>query len=366
MSEAQPALVRQWRLLRLLSARPEGVALREMAAAVEVSQKTIRRDLGLFQRVGFQLHEIVGSRGMKLWRIGPHGGQIPLGFTFDEALAMYLGQKSLLRSLAGTMIAEAAERAFGKLRAAFGPKVVRYLERMHGLFVETAFGVTDYGPHAEILDRLMIAIEEHRVVFIAYRSQRATEPVTYDVHPYRLLRHQGSLYLVGYKPLDSAVRTWRVDRIEQADVERMPFSVPTDLELDAHFVGSLGIYEGHDDVAVTLRFRPPAARFVQEKKWHSSQRLHPQRDGSLIAELRLSSTAELKPWILGFGPAAEVLQPPSLREEIAADLQQMLTAYAAATHQPPAPNEPRKTRTIRKKGGASRAERSDTTHPDDA
>jgi predicted DNA-binding transcriptional regulator YafY len=284
MSEAQPGLVRQWRLLRLLS----------------------------------------------------------LGFTFDEALAMYLGHKSL-QPLAGTLIGEAAERAYCKLRAAFGPRVVRYLEKMRGIFGETAFGVTDYGPHAEILDRLLIAIEEHRVVFIAYRSQRATEPVTYDVHPYRLLRHQGALYLVGYKPLDSAVRTWRVDRILQADVERMPFTVPADIDLDARLAGSLGIYVGHDDVAVTLRFRPPAARFVQEKKWHSSQRLTPQRDGSLLAELRLSSTAELKPWILSFGPAAEVLEPLSLRAEIAADLQAMAAAYGQKPTRPAANREPQKT-----------------------
>jgi predicted DNA-binding transcriptional regulator YafY len=194
----------------------------------------------------------------------------------------------------------------------------------------------------------LIAIEEHRVVFIAYRSQRATEPVTYDVHPYRLMRHQGSLYLVGYKPLDGAVRTWRVDRIERVDVERMPFTVPADQDLDARFAGSLGIYEGHEDIAVTVRFRPPAARFVQEKKWHTSQRLTPQRDGSLLAELRLSSTAELKPWILSFGPAAEVLEPPSLREEIAAELQQMLTAYEHKTTQTAAETEPRKTRMTRK------------------
>jgi proteasome accessory factor B len=349
MSDVQPALVRQWRLLRQLSARPEGLSLRELAREVEVSQKTIHRDLQLFQRAGFPLHEIVGSHGVKHWRIGPPGGEIPLGFTFDEALAMYLGWQSL-QPLGGTLIAEAAERAFHKLRASFGPRVVRYLDKMRGLLHDTQFGVTDYAPHAEVLDQLLIAIEEHRVVFIAYRSQRATEPVTYDVHPYRLMRHQGSLYLVGYKPLDGAVRTWRVDRIERVDVERMPFTMPADLDLDARFAGSLGIYEGHEDIAVTIRFRPPAARFVQEKKWHTSQRLTPQRDGSLLAELRLSSTAELKPWILSFGPAAEVLDPPSLREEIAAELQQTLTAYDHKTSKTAAETEPRKTRIPRKAG----------------
>jgi len=76
--------------------------------------------------------------------------------------------------------------------------------------------------------------------------------------------------------------------------------------------------------------------------------LTPQRDGSLLAELRLSSTAELKPWILSFGPAAEVLEPPSLREEIAAELEQMLTAYDRKASKKAAEKEPRKTRITRK------------------
>jgi len=344
MSDINPALVRQWRLLRLLAGSAEGLVLRDLAAQVEVSQKTIHRDLQLFQRTGFPVQEIVGGHGVKRWRLGPAGGEIPLGFTFDEALALVLGWQSL-QGLGGTLIAEAAERAFRKLRAAFSPRVLRYLDKMRDQLRGTEFGVTDYGPYAELLDQLMIAIEERRVVFIAYRSQRATEPVTYDVHPYRLMRHQGSLYLVGYKPLDDAVRTWRVDRIERVDVERMPFTMPANLNLDARFAGSLGIYEGHEDLDVLIRFRPPAARFVQEKKWHTSQRLTPQPDGSLLAELRLSSTAELKPWILGFGSAAEVLEPESLRKELAADLQQMLAAY----HQPlTEAKPPRKTGNRRK------------------
>ena len=346
MSGINPALVRQWRLLRLLAASSEGLALRELASQLEVSPKTILRDLQLFQRTGFPVLEVVGSHGVKHWRLGPAGGEIPLGFTFDEALAMVLGWKSL-QGLGGTLIAEAAERAFQKLRAAFNPRVLRYLDKMRDQFRDSDFGVTEYGPHAEILDQLMIAIEERRVVFIAYRSQRATEPVTYDVHPYRLQRHQGSLYLVGYKPLDDAVRTWRVDRIERADVEQMPFTVPADLDLDARFAGSLGIYEGHEDIGVLVRFRPPAARFVQEKKWHSSQRLTPQRDGSLLAELRLSSTAELKPWILGFGSAAEVLEPESLRAELAAELQQMLAAYRPPPGPAPEAQKRRRTQSAR-------------------
>ena len=282
------------------------------------------------------MQEIVGSHGVKQWLIGRQWGEIPLAFTFDEALALYLGQKSL-QPLAGTMIAEAAGRAFQKIRASFGPRVVRYLDKMRGLFRETAFGVTDYGPHAEILDRLMVAIEERRVVFIAYRSQRATEPVTYDIHPYRITRHQGSLYLIGHKVDDGQLRTWRVDRIQGSTLDTVSFTVPPDLDLDERFGGSLGIYEGTDQVTVKIRFLPPAARFVSEKRWHASQRLTTQRDGSLLAEFQLSSTAEVKPWVLGFGKSAEVLEPAELRHELEEELHDMLRIYRPDTERTTSP-----------------------------
>jgi predicted DNA-binding transcriptional regulator YafY len=52
-----------------------------------------------------------------------------------------------------------------------------------------------------------------------------------------------------------------------------------------------------------------------------------QRDGSCIAEWTLSSTVEAKSFILSFGAAAEVLEPPELRQDIAKDLQLALQSY---------------------------------------
>ena len=50
-------LVRQWTLLRILCARHYGATVRDMAEEMGVSEKTIRRDLDTFERVGFPLTE---------------------------------------------------------------------------------------------------------------------------------------------------------------------------------------------------------------------------------------------------------------------------------------------------------------------
>src|SRR5262245_58675169 len=100
MSE-EPSLQRQWILLRALASRRLGLTVREMARELGVTEKTIRRDLARFSRVGFPLEESVGEIGRKTWRIVPAGTQPPLSFAFDEAAALYLGRR-LLEPLAGT------------------------------------------------------------------------------------------------------------------------------------------------------------------------------------------------------------------------------------------------------------------------
>ncbi len=101
MPEESP-LVRQWLLLKALCARRHGVSAREMVEEMGVSDKTIRRDLETFERAGFPLEEMVGEFGRKRWRIDQAKTQPDLAFSFDEAIALYLGRR-LMEPLAATL-----------------------------------------------------------------------------------------------------------------------------------------------------------------------------------------------------------------------------------------------------------------------
>ena len=103
----QAALRRQWLLLKTLSARRHGVTLKDLAAEMQVSEKTIRRDLETFMAAGFPITETLGEFGRKQWHLDTDKFQPDMAFTFDEALAFYLG-RHLLEPLAGTPIWEAA------------------------------------------------------------------------------------------------------------------------------------------------------------------------------------------------------------------------------------------------------------------
>jgi predicted DNA-binding transcriptional regulator YafY len=331
----QSALVRQWIMWKLLAVHNGGWTISELADELEVSQKTIRRDLATFTTVGFPIEVTRGIYGRKSYRLDPAWGNPEFAFTFDEALALYLGRK-FLQPLDSTLVGEAAERALAKIRASLGSQVLQYLDHVGDAFYQTSFGVTDYASHAEILDLLLVGIEDRRVVRITYQSQRATEPVTYDVHPYRLARHQGSLYLIGLKVCEAEVRTWRVDRIEAAEVTRSGFTVPGDQDLDARFASSFGIYDGSGEVRVRLRISPSRARYVREKQWHPSQQITDHRDGSLTIEFLVFETVELKSWILSFGQDAEVLEPARLRQAIIDETDAMQKQYHARKSPAPA------------------------------
>jgi predicted DNA-binding transcriptional regulator YafY len=69
-TDVHTPLLRQWKLLELLSSAPDGVTVLELTEATGRSDKTVRRDLILLRKVGFDLKETVGPYGRKSWRVG--------------------------------------------------------------------------------------------------------------------------------------------------------------------------------------------------------------------------------------------------------------------------------------------------------
>ncbi len=323
---AENALVRQWTVLRTLSTHGEGATVKEIAAEMGVCEKTVRRDLATFATAGFPLQESIQAHGRKAWRLDVANGRPELTFAFDEALALFLGRR-FLDPLAGTFLWQAAQQAFKKIRACLGRSALAYLEKMAANLHHTAVGASDYKSKAEVVDELMRAMEDHRQTIITYQSQRATEPVEYAIDPLGIVFHRGSLYLVAFSHDHGEVRHFKIDRIDEIEVGKLPFQMPGDFNLEEHLRGSFGIFHGTGDVAVKIRFLPPVARYVLEGRWHASQKLTRQRDGSVLAEFQLSSTEEIKRWLLSFGRHAEALAPEELRREMAGEIGCLASYY---------------------------------------
>lgn len=104
------------------------------------------------------------------------------------------------------------------------------------------------------------------------------------------------------------------------------FEVPPDFSAERYMANCFGLI--HDELArVKVRFTGDAARWVADRKWHPSQKIEKHTRDSITARYRVGGTSEIKRWILGFGPMAEVLEPESLREEINADALELAALY---------------------------------------
>jgi proteasome accessory factor B len=329
-----PSLRRQWNLIRALAARRIGLTVREMATECGVAEKTIRRDLETFRAVGFPVEETVGEFGRKTYRIANACHEAALHFNFAEALALYLGRR-LLDPLAGTPLGDGAQSAFKKIRSALTKSALDYLDRFATIVHHRAFGARDYSGKRDLIDALYLAIEESKAVHILYQSDRATEPAYRDVYPYSVVYHQhrSALYLIALDPQEDKIKHYKIDRIEDVEVSSFPFKRPSDFDPVQYLAQSFGVYvTDGEPVRIQVRFAPPVVRYVRECEWHASQKLTPQRDGSLIAEYELSNTAEFKTWILSFGANATVLGPDELREEMAREVDALARAYGVGAH----------------------------------
>ena len=330
----EPTVIRQWRMLRMLGVRRHGIVVSDMAREFGVAARTIRRDLEKLQTLGFPICETTGERGSKVWRLADHAVVPPLAFTFDEAIVLHLA-RPFLEPLCGTQLWESAHSALRKIKSTLSKQALQYLEQFPRVFHCTTHGYSNYADKAEIIDTLTIASEDRKAVLLTYQSQHATEPATRDVYPYGLTRHKGSLYLVAFAVEREQIRRYKVNRIEAADMTPFVFQRPDAFDIAEFLADSFGIFGGSDDITVVVKFLPPAARHVLESAWHASQVLTRQRDGSVLAQFRLSSTVEIKSWVLSFGASAVVLEPAALRAEIAAELEQMAKFYASPQSPPP-------------------------------
>ena len=317
-------LVRQWKILRLLEDARTGFTLQEFVDATNVSAKTVRRDLKVLQQ-NFDITEQVHS-GVKRWKMPPLGDQ--MNFSLTELMSLHMSQQ-FLEPLAGTPFWEGNRIVFGKVRAALGENAARFLNKLQAGVLSTQVGAGNYEERGEMIDQLMIAIEDRNVTLIVYQSMQATEPVEQEVYPLGLVHHRGSLYLIAWSSRREKVRNFKVDRIEDLDIQNLKYTVPSDFDLSNWLNKCFGVWRsGSDDLqTIRIHFQRDAARYVQESTWHESQRFEPQPDGSVIAEFQLPDTTEIKRWIMSFGPGATVLAPPELVEEIASDLGAMQAFY---------------------------------------
>lgn len=172
------------------------------------------------------------------------------------------------------------------------------------------------------------AVLQRRRLAFRYRARSTGATTQRQVSPQRLTHYRNNWYLDAFDHERQALRSFSLDRVDQArPSEENAIDVP-EAELDQHLASSYGIFSGPPKAWATVLFSPDAARWAAEERWHSQQQGRFLPDGRFELRLPYSSSRELLMDVLRYGPDATIIEPASLRAEAQIRLRLALGNYA--------------------------------------
>jgi predicted DNA-binding transcriptional regulator YafY len=312
-------------LLLLLQARG-GQTAEALARELEVSVRTVLRDVDALSASGVPIYAERGpGGGIRL----VEGYRTRLtGMTADEAEALFLsGLSGPAAELGlGTVVAAAQLKVMAALPAELRSRASRLVERFH-LDAGPWFQGTEPVPQ---LATVAEAVWASRVLEMEYR--RDDETVTRVLEPIGIVLKAGIWYLVGRT--DGDLRTYRVSRIEGAQLLDQSFERPADFDLATWWAESRAAFE-REVPRISIVVSVPGeemwrlADVVGNRVAREAERLGPpDPTGRQALRITVEWPAEAAGRFVAAAPQVEVLEPAKLRDEILAVARAAIETYS--------------------------------------
>jgi len=326
--ERHTEIVRQWRILLALEGKSRGMTLADAASAAGdgVSERTIRRDFDALAQAGFPI-ETQKRDGKTYFALNRDvfKGVAAAGFSLSELCALHLS-RSVLSAVAGGPFRDSLASAFDKLYDALPPSMWKFIESLpDALGAKEPAARPRGGASAKLVDTLMNAILGRRRIRMRYHSFSSRQVKDYLVEPYRLAYAQGGLYLQAYVPDYSEIRTFAAQRIEHAIALEDTYN-PIEGATSDVFADSLGAFSGTPE-RVVIEFSAAEAPYVREREFHASQSVEELSGGRIRLTMNVVIDWELQAWVMGFGPAARVIEPAAFAGRILESLEEARATY---------------------------------------
>jgi predicted DNA-binding transcriptional regulator YafY len=299
---------------------------RELAKRLEVSERTIHRDMEALSGAGIPLYAERGTGGG--WILQEAYRTNLTGLNEAEAQALFLTRPARLLTDLG--LNKASEAALIKLLAALPSMSRRGAEyARQRIYVDVA-GWHRTEEDVSILPTLQEAIWQERKVHLSYqRGDGAT--VKRLVDPLGLVAKGSIWYLIA--AVEGELRSYRVSRVRSAALtdERCVRSPTFDLaayweQSAAEFTANLPRYPATVRVAPAILSRVRAGgRYARIEREHP-----PDADGWLPLTIRFEDEHGACEFVLSFGAQIEAVEPPDLRELVMRAAEATVALY---THQ---------------------------------
>jgi len=323
MSRVETKAARLGQIEALLLAHREGLKAAEIARKLGVHRSTVLRYLPDLPK-----HIYVDDLDEERWKIDRSNYLVHLRLTLHEAMTVHLAARLLATRMdKKNPHAAAALRKVGESLSRIAPRISDHLCLSADVMDDEA---QRHDPkYLEVLETLTLAWAEGYRVKIWHRGKderiRDYSFVPYFIEPYAVGQ---TTHVTGiYGPSEKRI-TFKLERIERIEPSQEPYTIPADFAPQEQLKDAWGIwYTDAEPVLVQLKFHPRVARRLRETRWHRSERVTEQSDGSLLWEAQIAEPQEMMPWIRGWGADVEVMGPVDLRETLMGEARAMAAMY---------------------------------------
>lgn len=277
-----------------------------LARKLEVSVRTIYRDIDALSACGVPIYTIPGKSG---------GIALLDGYTIPKALLSDDERAQILAALQGidTTTAQENDTLLTKLTAIFQTANSNWIE------VDFSDWVRQGRPTQETFQTIKEAIFAQRVVTFHYYGNSGEESKR-QVLPLRLVFKSKDWYLYGFCRLREAYRYFKLTRIQSLRILAEHFD-PCNLPPESPRTSPLAQKQL---ITVTLKFDKMLAFRVYDE---FSDPIHTDADGNLILTTMLPDSETLFAYLLSFSDGVEILAPADLRARFYEKLEKIRKKY---------------------------------------
>jgi predicted DNA-binding transcriptional regulator YafY len=311
-------LARVLRVLELIQGR-RPLDVKEIAAELECSERTIYRDLSVLVLTGVPYET---ERETGYLRVRP-------GFRFPS---LNLSQEDLIGQVTATVVSsvpgldvtKGPAPTTRKLQAASRDEAAKLMADVERVTCALDLKLADHRKHHATIRTIQLALVESRQLAGTYASPYESRPKRLTLDPYRICLVGQAWYLIARPSHLGEPRTYRVARFKSLRMLDVPAVVPARFDLKAYFGNAWKVYRGEATYEVRVRFSADAANLATETVWHPSQRVQRHRDGGVTLSFRVDGLNEVLPWVLGWSGQATVIEPMELRSLVLERLRKAL------------------------------------------
>ncbi len=203
---------RALRLLSLLQNRRYWTGA-QLAARLEVSARTLRRDVERLREMGYPVEAQRGVDGG--YQLAAGAGLPPLLLSDDEAVSLAVGLLSAVQAGSIAGIEESSVQALSKLIQVMPPRLRQQVDSLAAMTVPAVFGADAPSAESGALSTIAQACRDCERLTFDYVA-RGGDPSKRLVDPHRLVLLGRRWYLVAWDLERSDWRTFRLDRLKGA------------------------------------------------------------------------------------------------------------------------------------------------------